>query len=136
MLLIYTQTRGTYIGILMGIFVGIIILFIKRKNLTQKSHRKIISSLFVLMLIGVISLVSVITISKNSSFVKDNIFLNRISTINLNIANPFLIYHSIKTENYKEMLTTFGDGTLVSRGLNISIAMNGLKESVKTFIFG
>ena len=135
-LLIYTQTRGAYIGILVGIFVGIIILFIKRKSLTQKIHRKIISSLFVLMLIGVISLVSVIAVSKNSSFVKDNIFLSRISTINLDIANPFLIYHSVKTENYKEMLTTFGDGTLVSRGLNISIALNGLTESVKTFIFG
>ena len=134
--IVYTQTRGAYIGLLLGVAIAILILFIKRKSITNKFTRRIITILFISVIILFITLGSVITFYKDKSFVKNNTFLNRISSINLKIANPFVMYNSIKTENYKEMLQTFGDVTLVSRGLNISMALDGVTESPKTFLIG
>ncbi|MDI9354831.1 MAG: O-antigen ligase family protein [Cyanobium sp. MAG06] len=134
--LVYTQTRGTYLGLLIGVGVAILILFIKRKSIVNKISRKIIIVLFGIGVLLFIGLGSIFTVYKDRDFVKQNVFLNRISTINIAIANPFLIYHSLQTENYKEMLNTIGDGTIVSRILNISIAINGLLDNPKTMLIG
>ncbi len=137
--LYYTQTRGSYLGLIGGVLVAILLIVLYK---VKKSIGKKVKNTFTQYALTLISFLLVITIvgggiyngakfvsnNKESTFVKNNVVLNRLATIN--IINPITGYKLVKDKNnnYEELNDYFGDITIVSRFLNAKIAIEGWTE--------
>lgn len=139
--LYYTQTRGSYLGLVGGIIVATIFFVtfkLKKKAekiLNRNSHnggsrvRSVFITLAVLLAMAAVAgalvygTASAIANNKDSNFVKNNVFLNRLATIN--IINPIKGFELVQNESltYEDLNKYFGDITIVSRFLNAKIAV-------------
>ena len=139
MQLYYTQTRGSYLGLIGGVLVAILLVILYK---VKKSIAKKVKSTFAQYALTLLSFALVIAIvgegiyagasfvanNKESNLVKNNVVLNRLATIN--IINPIAGYKLVKDpkNNYQQLNDYFGDITIVSRFLNAKIAIEGWTE--------
>lgn len=137
MQLYYTQTRGSYLGLVGGLVVAIVFVVIaklkKRISKTVKTNWQasiltVISAMAVILILGgaLYGGAQYVTSHKDtSSLVKNNVFLNRLATIN--IINPIHGFQLVQNESltYEDLNKYFGDITIVSRFLNAKIAVEG-----------
>lgn len=135
-LLYYTQTRGAYIALFVAMLFILFGLYRKSKEINNKWLRDLIKIKFYGLIFCAIFLVGFLKLYGDTDSVKKNIFLNRISTINLNVFNPFQIYYSIHNDTYSQMVGRFGETTLASRVMNIGMAMNFNTSNIKNFLIG
>ena len=134
--LYYTQTRGSYLGLVGGVMVAVALTIafkIKRKFDKKIANSILASASFVGTLLVIIFIAwqalsltaNYITSHKDSKLVQSNVFLNRLATIN--IINPIHGFQLVQDETltYKDLDKYFGDITIVSRFLNAKIAVQG-----------
>ncbi len=134
--LYYTQTRGSYLGLVGGVIVAV--LFYTIAKLKKKINKKVDSNMMAGLTLGlsVIAIVAIvygalysgasyIAANKDSSLVQNNVFLKRLATIN--IINPVTGFKLVQDESltYEDLNKYFGDITIVSRFLNAKIAVQG-----------
>ncbi len=128
-LLAYTQTRGSYFGLIGGAFVTMVCIVI----FGRKKYKKLAKiSMFGLGLIA--SLVIAFIFVKDMQFVKNSVVLNRVATIK--IPSLSAASETLKSGNYEELVQTFGEATIVSRILNAKMSIEGVSESPKTVLIG
>ena len=148
--LYYTQTRGSYLGLVGGIIIAVLFFVtfkikIKVEKMLNKGNghlhitlpegklykrlRGFIITFGILLAMGAVAgalvygVASAIANNKDSNFVKNNVFLNRLATIN--IINPIKGFELVQNETltYEDLNKYFGDITIVSRFLNAKIAV-------------
>ena len=144
--LYYTQTRGSYLGLVGGLIIAVVFFVTyKAKGKVEKilnkitntkgdMFRSILASVGVLIIMTAIAsaliygAANAIANNKDSSFVKNNVFLNRLATIN--IINPIKGFSLVQNESltYEDLNKYFGDITIVSRFLNAKIAVEAWHE--------
>ena len=128
-LLYYTQTRGSYFGLIIGLFVTMLcIVFFGRKKYKKLAKYSTYGIAIVAALI--IAFVSI----KDTAFVKNSVGLNRLATIKMPSLSKAI--DSTKTGTYEDMLHTFGEGTIVSRVLNLKMGIEGVSKSPRTMLLG
>lgn len=135
-MLYYTQTRGSYIALLFAIIFILIALYTNKDYFKSRIIKNVIKIKLYSFILFFISLLFLIGFYSDSQLVKNNLFLNRISTINLNVFSPYQIYYSIKNDTYEEMLNRFGEATLASRVMNIGMSLSFSTDSIKNFLIG
>lgn len=141
-LLYYTQTRGTYIALLISILFVLGGLYFNRNKIENSFIRKVIVfKVYGLLLTTIFVIVATVLYMNVSSksfgeIAKSNLFLNRITTINLNVFNPYQIYLGLKNDTYDKMVERFGEATLASRVMNIGMATDFVLDSFKSFLIG
>ncbi len=137
--LYYTQTRGSYLGLIGGLIAAAIfmITFKLKRKLDRKLDNRLMSIFATALILISITLIAVfamyggakyISSHKDSNLVKNNVVLNRLATIN--IINPVQGLRMVQDEsnNYEELNKYFGDITITSRFLNAKIAIDGLRS--------
>ncbi len=133
-LLAYTQTRGSYIGLVLGAVVAMLcIVIFGRKEYPKLARNSVIAIGLLSMLIGVF------IAFKDTSIVKRSVVLNRLATINANpVTSPLQSIAKIKNESvdYTALTEWFGEATIVSRLLNAKMSIDGVNDSPKTLLLG
>lgn len=129
--LYYTQTRGSYMGLIAGAIVSMFCIIVAGR----KKHVKLFKT-SVLGIMSVLLLVTAFFTFKDTSIIKGSIALNRLATIK--IFNPSAAINALSDPkvNYKQLLDIFGETTIVSRMLNAKISYEGWSESAKTMLIG
>lgn len=133
--LYYTQTRGSYLGLIGGIMVaGLYVIFAGRAQ-----YKKLAIASGAVIVTFILSLTLLFTF-KDSSIVKNSVALNRLATIKAAniISNPAKSIEMIANHKYTypELLEYFGEATIVSRFLNAGIVIDGINDSWKTVLLG
>jgi O-antigen ligase len=133
-LLAYTQTRGSYLGLMVGAVISMICIV----SFGRKEYPKLAKS--ALLSIGIISmLIGIFIAFKDTNLVRQSVILNRLATINANpIVSPLESVRKIKDENvsYDALTEWFGEATIVSRLLNAKMSIDGVNDSTKTLLLG
>jgi hypothetical protein len=135
--LYYTQTRGSYIGFAAGVLLIAYILISKKILLKIKSnvlkYILAIAGLFILLFgFYFVSACSFKYLRENTEI--NNFFVKRLATINLpcapsEISNYYLeSKRLLATGTYPELVSHFGEATIVSRFLNAKISIDAIKE--------
>ena len=136
-LLAFTQQRGSYLGLIAGVFVSVLAFVISSEG--RKKYKKA-TKVILITVAGTIIFVASLFVLKDSSFVKNSVVINRIATIKLaNIAlHPIDSYNKIKDEKvtYPELVNYFGEATIVSRFLNAKMSIDGVNDNPKEFLLG
>ena len=133
--LIYTQTRGSWIGFAAAVGVAALSIVIggwKRYPKVAKSAAAVILAIFTFFVL-------VFSFS-NSKVVQNSIVLKRIATIK--VAN--ILFHPVEsvqlikdeTNSYESLKEHFGEATIVSRFLNMKMSIDGVTQSLKTMLIG
>ena len=133
--LIYTQTRGSWLGFAAALITAALSITIggwKRYPKFAKSAA--------LAMVSVFAFFVLVFSFSDSSIVQNSILLKRIATIKIvNILfHPIESINLIKDEsnNYESLKDHFGEATIVSRFLNMKMSIVGVTQSAKTMILG
>lgn len=131
--LIYTQTRGSQLGFLIGAFVSALLVAVIGRKTNKKFSRIAFSAVGVFVLAFAVFITMKNTVA-GQAFIDRTIILKRLATIKV----PSLteMSNSIKSETYPEMVNTFGEATIVSRILNAKMSIEGWQETPKTLLLG
>lgn len=136
-LLAFTQQRGSYLGLIAGIMVSVIAFLISSDS--RKKYKKITKYILASVFIFAVFVASLF-IFKDSEIIKNSVIVKRISTIKIaNIAlHPIDSYNKIKDETvtYPELVSYFGEATIVSRFLNAKMSIDGVNDNAKEFLLG
>ena len=137
-LLVYTQTRGSYLGLVLGTIVSaycLITFYLSKKTKTKSTKIAVIlgSTVVTFVLIPML-MVSAFEMVKASKFANESVFLKRLTTINIPTISQ--ASNSIANDYYPDMLKTFGEITIVSRVLNGKMSIDGWSETLKTKVIG
>lgn len=137
-LLIYTQTRGSYLGLVLGAIVAAYcyLTFKYTKKIADKTKKALIVTFTTVITFVVVPflLLSGFQALKTSEFANSSVFVKRLTTINVPTLSQ--AYNSIESDNYPGMLETFGEITIVSRILNAKMSIEGWSESLHTKVIG
>jgi O-antigen ligase len=133
--LIYTQTRGSWVGFAAAIGAASLSIVIGG----WKRYPKLARSAAAVILAIVTFFVLVFSFS-DSKLVQNSIVLKRISTIK--VAN--MLFHPVESislikdesNNYESLKAHFGEATIVSRFLNMKMSIVGFTQSAKTMMLG
>jgi ABC-type iron transport system FetAB permease component len=133
--LIYTQTRGSWVGFAAAIGAASLSIVIGG----WKRYPKLAHSAAAVILAIATFFVLVFSFS-DSKLVQNSIVLKRISTIK--VAN--MLFHPVESinlikdesNNYESLKAHFGEATIVSRFLNMKMSIVGVTQSAKTMILG
>ncbi len=134
-LLAFTQTRGSYFGLIAGALISVIciILFGGKKYKKLVKGSVIAMGLFALLVVGLVAI-------KDTAFAQNSVVLKRISTIRIAniVLHPVQSYDMIANEknDYPSLITYFGEQTIVSRFLNAKMAIDGINDTTKTTLLG
>ncbi len=133
--LIYTQTRGSWLGFAAALITAALAITIggwKRYPKFAKSAALVMVSVFAFFVL-------VFSFS-DSSIVQNSIPLKRIATIKIVdiLFHPIESINLIKdeTNNYDSLKDHFGEATIVSRFLNMKMSIVGFTQSTKTMLLG
>lgn len=125
----YTQTRGSYLGLIGGIFITMLCVIIFGRNKYKKLAKVSISGVIIILFV-----LGLFFVTKDTSFVKNSVGLNRIATIKIPSFSNAAI--TLKDGNYEDLVKTFGEATIVSRVLNAGMAIEGVSVTPKTMLLG
>jgi hypothetical protein len=134
-LLAFTQTRGSYFGLIAGALVSIacVILFGGKKYAKLVKGSLISVGLFAVLVLGLFAI-------KDTQFAQNSLVIKRIATIRIAniVLHPVQSYNMIADEknDYPSLITYFGEQTIVSRFLNAKMAIDGVNDSMKTTLLG
>jgi hypothetical protein len=136
-LLLFTQQRGSYLGLIGGVFVSVLAFMLSSES--RNKNKKLAKYLMVSVSAVVLFVVSLF-VFKDSDVVKNSVIIKRISTIKLaNIAlHPIDSYKKIADEKitYPELVSHFGEATIVSRFLNAKMSIDGVNDNPKELLLG
>lgn len=131
--LIYTQTRGSWIGLIGGAGVAILLIAI----LDRKRNKKFSNIAFSILGLGIFVFGGFFALKDNptvSNYIESNVILSRFATIN--VPTPTRIMDSIRNDSYPEMVEVFGESTIVSRILNMKMSVTGWSQNAHTMLLG
>jgi hypothetical protein len=136
-LLAFTQQRGSYLGLIVAVLVSILVFVLSEES--RKKYKKL-TKYIIIALSTIVLIVTCLVIFKDSAIVKNSVIAQRISTIKLTniIVHPIDSYEKIANESvyYPELVSHFGEATIVSRFLNMKMSVDGVNDNLKEFLLG
>jgi hypothetical protein len=136
-LLLFTQQRGSYLGLIGGVFVSVLAFMLSSES---RNKNKKLAKYLMVSVSAVVLFVASLFVFKDADVVKNSVIIKRISTIKLaNIAlHPIDSYKKIADEKitYPELVSHFGEATIVSRFLNAKMSIDGVNDNPKELLLG
>lgn len=136
-LLFYTQTRGSYFGLIGGVMVAIVTFMLSREG--RQKYAKTVKYLLAATAVLVFIFAAMFAL-RDTSVMQNSVIVKRIATIKL--AN--IVLHPVDSFNmvadnsvtFPELVNYFGEATIVSRFLNAKMSIEGVSDSAKNLMLG
>lgn len=141
--LMYTQTRGSQIGLVVGLIVSATLIAIFGRAIGSSQTKKFSNVAYAVL--GTIAalavgLVVMANTTSGNAIIEKSIILKRITTIKLAniVLHPITSIQKISDEKvlYPQLVEYFGEATIVSRFLNAKMSIEGWSETTKTKLLG